>query len=409
MAKIFRLAVALIFFFMMDQASAFPAQVKPNALSPGSHSLIDDSLVLQAQFRIQLGVSDSVILGSLSSQGYSDIKITKKKMTKARAEACKNGIRYDVEVAFDGRIRRANQIGKCRSVINYETARDILRQKGFRKIQLGQEGAGFVAAACRNKRRFRVYMDQFGDIQREKVLGRCGGVLTEYDIAAILKAQGFSRVQTKRAHRGNYDVKACRHNDAMELLVGRGGEILRERRTGRCDPPIHPATIPALLARYGFSRIEIVDRQLPRYVAHACRDTQRLEISMNRFGEIVDERKIGNCALPLNAADLRAKLRNNGYGRIQIVEDRASGFVAEVCEAGTQLRLELTKYGETISQFRIGDCPSRRIRKILRQFEKNGMTGAKIFVEGCRKHKKLRIELDEFGTNVSRNVIGRCR
>ena len=184
---------------------------------------------------------------------------------------------------------------------------------------------------------------------------------------------------------------------------------MRERRVGRCDPPIHPATIPALLARYGFSQIVIVDRQLPRYVAHACRDTQQLEVSMNRFGEIIDERKIGQCQLPLSSSDLKVKLRNAGYGRIQIVEDRASGFVAEVCEGGTHLRLELTVYGETISEHRIGDCPSRRVRKILRQFEKNGMTNAKIFVEGCRKSKKLRIELDEFGTVVGRNVIGRCR
>ncbi len=405
-AKIFRFAIAFIFFFVADHASAFQISVKPQ--SPGQTS-VKELHVLQAQFRIEFGVSDSIILGSLSSQGYSDIRITKKKLTKARAEACKGGIRYDVEVAFDGRIRRANEIGKCRSVINHEIARDILRQKGFRNIQLSPEGAGFVAAACRGKRRFRVYLDQFGDIQREKVLGRCGGILTEYDIAALLRAQGYSRVRTKREPNGRFSVKACRRDDKVTLLVRKDGVIIREHRAGRCDPPIHPATIPALLARYGFSRIDIIDRQLPRYVAHACRDTQRLEISMNRFGEIVDERKIGYCVLPFSAADLKFKLRNNGYARIQIIEDRANGFVAEVCEGGSKLRLELTRYGETISQYQIGDCPSRRVKKILRQFEQNGMTGAKIFVEGCRNRKKLRIQLDEFGIAAGRKVIGRCR
>ena len=216
-------------------------------------------------------------------------------------------------------------------------------------------------------------------------------------------------MRTKRERRGHFAVKACRRDAAVALLVRSDGVILREKRVGRCDPPIHPATIPALLARYGFTRIDIIDRQLPRYIAHACRDAQRLEISMNRFGEIIGERSIGRCALPLNAAELETKLRDIGYGRIQIVEDRARGFVAEVCEGGSHLRLELTKYGETISENRLGDCPSRRLRKILRQFEKNGMTGAKIFVEGCRKGKKLRIELDQFGAIIERNVIGRCR
>jgi len=401
-AKCIRLAFALIFLFVADHASAYPFPARPQAP-------FNESLVLQAQFRIEFGVSDGVILGSLSRQGYSDIRITKQKLTKARAEACKNGIRYDVEVAFDGRIRRANEIGKCRANINHEAAREILRKKGFRQIQLRPDGAGFVAAACRGKRRFRVFLDQFGDIRREKVLGRCGGILTEYDIAALLRAQGFSRVRTKRERQGNFSVKACRYDDQVALLVGRDGVILRERRIGKCDPPIHPATIPALLARYGFTRIDIIDRQLPRYVAHACRDAQRFEVSMNRFGEIIDERQIGRCELPLSAADLVVKLRDAGYGQIRIVEDKASGFVAEVCVGGSLLRLELTKYGETISERRLGDCPSRRVRKILRQFEKNGMTGATIFVEGCRKGKKLRIELDKFGAIVRRNVIGRCR
>jgi len=401
-AKGIGLAIAVMFLFVADHASAYPFLAKPEAS-------FNETLVHQAQFRIEFGVSDGVILGSLSANGYSDIKITSKKLTKARAEACKNGIRYDVEIAFDGRIRRANEIGKCRAAVNLQSARKLLLQKGFRNIQLGPDGAGFVAAACRGNRRFRVFLDQFGDIQQKKVLGRCGGNLTEYDIAALLRAQGFSRVRTSRERRGNFAVKACRQSDAVALLVGRDGVIKKERRVGRCDPPIHPATIPALLARYGFTRINIIDRNLPRYIAHACREAQRYEISMNRFGEIVGERTIGRCELPLSAANLVIKLRDIGYDRVRIIEDRASGFVAEVCEGGSRLRLELTKYGETISEHRLGDCPSRRVRKILRQFERNGMTAAKIFVEGCRKGKRLRIELDRFGAIAGRNVIGRCR
>jgi len=405
MARVFRLAAALIFFFVADHAEAYPLPAQPQtSLVP-----INELPVHQVQFQFELGVSDGVILGSLSRSGYSDIRITKKKLTKARAEACRNGIRYDVEIAFDGRIRRATEIGKCRSVVNLELARNILQQKGFRKIQLGPDGAGFVAAACRGNRRFRVFLDQFGDIKGEKVLGRCGGNLTEYDIAAILRAQGFSRVRTKRERRGNFSVKACRGDDEVTLLVGREGVIQRERRVGRCDPPIHPATIPAFLARYGFTRIEIIDRKLPRYIAHACRDAQRLEISMNRFGEIVDERKIGRCELPLSAADLEIKLREIGYSRVRIVEDNASGFVAEVCDRGSLFRLDLTKYGETISEKGLGKCQSPRIGKILRQLESNGMTSATMFVEGCRKGKQVRVRLDRHGSIAGRKVIGRCR
>ena len=402
MAKFIQLISALAFFFVADQASAIPIPAKPETATK-------DTLVIQAQgLRIEFGVSDGMILSVLSRNGYSDIQIIQKKLTKARAAACKNGIRYKVEITFDGRIRKAKEVGKCRAVINIDIARNILRQKGFRNIQLGTDGAGFVAAACRGNRRFRVFLDQFGGIQGEKILGQCGGVLTQYDIAALLRAQGYTRVRAKRERQGNFSVKACRRDDALALRVGKNGAILRERRVGRCDPPIHPATIPALLTRYGFTRIDIIDRKLPRYIAQACRDTQRFEISMNRFGEIVDERTIGRCELPLSASDLKVKLREIGYDRIRILEDAASGFVAEACEVGVLFRLELTKYGETVSEQRLGNCPSRRVGKILKQLEKNGMTNTTIYVEGCRKRKRVRVALDRNGTIVSRDDIGRC-
>ncbi|GBE42575.1 hypothetical protein BMS3Bbin10_00637 [bacterium BMS3Bbin10] len=403
MGKFITLAIALAFFAAADQASGAPMPVKPVIAG-------DESLVVRVQeFQIQLGLSDGLIFSALSRRGYSDIRITKRKLTKARAEACRNGKKYKIQIGFDGGIRKVVEIGSCRPAINAETARRILRQKGFRKIQLGPDGAGFIAAACRNNRRFRVSLDQFGDIRGEKLLGRCGNILTKYDVAALLRAQGYSRVRAERGRRGRFSVQACRRDEAVVLEVGNDGAILGERRVGRCDPPIHPATIPALLARYGFTRIEIIDRRLPRYIAQACRDTQRLEISMNRFGEIVGERSIGRCEPPLSAAGLKVILRDAGYDGVRIIKDRPGGFTAEVCEEGARFRLELTRYGETLSEQRLGDCPSRRVRKILKQFERQGVTGATMYVEGCRKKKRVRIELDQHGTPVRRNVIGRCR
>lgn len=403
MATLIRLVIALTFFFVTGHASAVPLPAKPDTAG-------NETLVVRAQgFRIEFGVSDGMILSVLSANGYSAIKITKKQLTKARAEACKGGTRFDVEIGFDGRIRRAKPIGTCRPVISLDIARNILRQKGFRQIQLGPDGAGFVATACRGNRRIRVLLDQYGDMRGEKIIGRCGGVLTKYDIAALLRAQGYSRVRAERAHRGNFRVEACRRDDKVTLLIGNDGVILREQRTGRCEPPIHPAVIPAILTRFGFTRIDIIDRQLPRYVAHACRAAQRVEISMNRYGEITGERSIGICELPLSAASLERKLREIGYDTVKIVKGRASGFVAEVCEDGARFRLELTVYGETISEKRLGNCPSRRVRTILKQVEKNGVTGATMYVIGCRNKKKVRIELDQYGSIAGRKVIGRCR
>ena len=403
MEKFIRFAIALIFLLVVEQAVAGSFPVLPVIPS-------NESLIIRAQgFQIQLGVSDGLILSVLSRNGYSDIRITKKKLTKARAEGCKDGIRYDVEIGSNGRIRKAKQIGTCRPVINADIARWILRQKGFRQIQLSPESSGFVAAACRGPRRFRVSMNQFGDMGSENVLGRCGGVLSQYDIAALLRAQGFSRISVTQGRRGTYSVIACRGDNRVQLLVGNDGAIVREQRSGRCDPPIHPATIPAILSRYSFTRIDVIDRQLPRYVAQVCRDTQRLEISLNRYGEIVDERSIGRCEPPMNAAALDSRLREIGYDTVRIVADNPGGFVAEVCEDGARFQLELTRYGETTSEKSLGDCASRRVRGILKQLEKEGMSDVTVYVDGCRKRKRYRIVLDEYGSMVSRNVIGQCK
>ncbi len=369
-----------------------------------------DPLLVRTQgVEFELGISNGLIRRSLTREGYSDIKVTKRRLTKARAEACKKRKKYLVEVRFDGGVRQIRQIGKCRATANAEQARKRLRNKGFRQIQLLPSGKGFVAAACRDKRRYRLTLNRYGDVRRETVLGRCGTALSQYDVASLLRAQGYSRIRVQPARGRNYSVAACREDSRVELLVSNFGAVVQENPVGRCDPPVHPATIPAVLARYGFTRIDIIDRTLPRYVAHACRDTQRVAISMNRFGEIVDEEPIGRCDPALTSDALTGMLRRAGYDRVRIVRSTPSGYAAEVCEEGARVELELTRYGETISQRPIGDCPSRRVRRVLDAIEKDGVTGASMYVDGCLDRTRIRIEIDRFGNIGRHTVIGTCR
>lgn len=373
-------------------------------------ALLIGSPTAQAQgLQFQLGLSDGMIFNVMGNRGYRDVKITKKKLTKAQAEGCRNGKRYKVEISFEGRIRKEVEIGTCRSAINQQAARNILRQRGYQQIFVRAEGNHFAAVACKGNRRFRISMNFFGEIQGEKFLGRCKGSLNEHDVAALLRAQGYSRITVKRGRRGNYAAEACRGDNKLGLVVGPGGAIVREQRIGRCDPAIHPSGIPSLLARYGFSRIEVVDRRLPRYVAHACRGNEKLEIAMNRFGEISDERRIGRCDPPLTGPALEQKLRDAGFTGVKILAQRANGFSAEVCEDAALLRLELTIFGETLSQTPVGQCPTRPIADVLGEFESRGLSGATLYVEGCRRGRQVRIELDRTGDEVGRTRLGRCR
>ena len=403
MKKLIWLFAVIALTMTANQAGAFPTPER--SVFAGAQLQV----IRTQGFQVELGISNGVIRRSLSKEGYSDIKVTKRKLTKARAEACKNGKRYVVEVKFDGKVKRIKQIGRCRSTVNANQARKRLKEKGFRQVQLLPYGNGFVAAACRDKRRFRLSLNQYGDVRRETVLGRCGTALSKYDVAALLRAQGYSRIRVRTARKGNFAVDACRQDSRVELTVSNFGVVARENPVGRCDPPIHPAIIPAVLARYGFTRIDLIDRTLPRYVAHACRDVQRVAISMNRYGEIVDEEGIGRCDPALTADGMTNMLRRAGYDRVRIVRNTASGYAAEVCEDGLRLELELTRYGETLNQKPLGDCPSRRIRKVLESIERNGVRGASMYVDGCLDRSRIRIEIDKFGNVGRQTVIGVCR
>jgi len=359
--------------------------------------------------QFQLGLSDGMILNVMGRNGYSDVRITKKKLTKAQAEGCRNGKRYKVEISLDGRIRKEVQIGTCRAAINQQIARNILRKKGYKQIVMRPEGNHFSAVACRGNKRFRVSMNLYGEIQGEIHLGRCAGNLSNHDVAALLRAQGFSRLTVKRGPRGNYAAEGCRGDDKLGLVVGRNGAIIRQQRIGRCDPAIHPSAIPSLLARYGFSRVEVIDSRLPRYLAHACRGNERLEVAMNRFGEISDERRVGRCDPPLTGPALEKRLRDAGFTGVKILAQRANGFTAEVCEDAALLRLELTIFGETIRQSPVGQCPTRPIGDVLGEFERQGFSGTTVFIEGCRRGRRVRVELDRTGDEINRKVLGRCR
>lgn len=406
MGKFFQSVAVLIITALFSIHTGMAAPVTaPLAPQPGHPLLVKiDGLDLL------LGISDVLVRGVVSDHGYNDIRITKRKLTKTRLEACKGGIKYALEVKLDGRLKNKGEIGTCRGVINKKAARRILRRNGYRDIQITPRDGAFVAVACRRDRRFRISMNRFGDIRNEVRTGRCGSLLTKENIADILYQRGFSRITITPGRRdGQYTAKACRGDVRADLLIGRSGAILRDQRIGTCAPPIHPATIPAILARKGFTRIEVIDKKLPRYVARVCEGNQSLEISMNRYGRIVDERKIGRCDPPLTKAALLARLRDTGYDSVRIVEANSGRFVAEVCEDGALFRLRLTIYGETVNQKLLGDCPSLRVKNILRQIEKRGITGASIFIEGCRKKDHIRFELDKYGIIKKRWTIGRCR
>ena len=114
-----------------------------------------------AQFKLILGTSDKRIRRTMRDNGYTEVDIKHRGLTKALADSCKNGARYRVEIRPSGRIRSANKIGDCRPPITIGDARERIRDRGCRRIEIEERGdVPFVATGCRRGSRYAINVNR---------------------------------------------------------------------------------------------------------------------------------------------------------------------------------------------------------------------------------------------------------
>ncbi len=378
---------------------------------PGVTRTTDETPLHLAQLQIDFGVPDELVYRTLTRLGFTEIEVFSRKMTKSRATACKNGERFKVELSPSGRIRSQVPFGgNCRRLIDAATAHAILGRKGYRNIALEMTPqGGFAGTACADRKRYRVSVGPFGKVDQLAPLGRCNQLFPPGEVAAMLRAQGYNRISFVNERPPAYVARACRRLARVELYLTGNGKIWREQPIGRCDPPIDPRRIAGLLSYKGFTRVAVIDDVLPRYVARACRGNRRIEVVLNRFGEIRNQHEIGPCAAPLTRGQLAEKLRSEGFKRIRFIEGTVNAFQVEACHEGKRLRISFTLYGETEFERELGPCKSPRIDAVVSEIEGRGFSRVKIFAEGCRRGNRVQLELDRFGSTVNATRIGRCR
>jgi len=392
-------------------ASGLPGNAADSRKAPATPAGGGNQPVRMAQLQLSFGVPDEVVYRALTRQGFTEIEIFSRKLTKARAKACKNGKRYKVEVSPSGRIRSQTPFGgDCRSRIDAARAHAILGKRGYRNITLDVTPQdAFTGTACAKGKRYQIAMDPYGKVAKPIPLGRCNQLFPPKEIAAMLRAQGYNRISFVNERPPSYVARACFELTRLELFLTGNGKIWRQQPIGRCDPPINPRRIADVLQRQGFTRVAVIDDVLPRYVARACRSNRRIEVALNRFGEIRGERDIGACAAPLTRDQLTAKLRDEGFRRIRFIEGTVDSFLVEACHSGKRLQINFSLYGETQHERELGPCKTPRIDAIVSDIENKGLSKVRIFAEGCRRGNRVRLELDRFGTPVGAKRIGQCR
>ncbi len=364
---------------------------------------------VRAQVTIDLGGSSADLKRELFAKGYTDVAIIKKSFTATTVEGCYRGLRYRMKYLITGNRKWRKEVGKCRSEITAENARAILRKNGYRRIDLESRRGAFVAIACLNDTRFRVSVDRYGDVRQERRLGLCRqNSMSPTDISASLNQQGYTRVKFTDRQLPRYVAEACRGLKRVELVISRDGEIRSEQHIGSCQRAINPRELAGILKKNGFRQIKVIDDKLPRYVAEACRKNRLLEITLNRFGRIIDQYELGQCARALTRDQLLKAMAKHNRTRVHIVREDERGFVVEMCKGRTRIRESYNPFGKTQRQENIGSCKSRSLWEITNALTERGMKKPKFFAEGCRKGRKIRIEFNRLGDPVGRKRLGKC-
>ena len=422
---------------------------------------------------ITLGGDDTAIFRLLQQNGYTSPKVTKRGLTIIRTEACKGRDKYQVKVSILGRITSTAKIGTCAIAqpvrFGESEAKSALEQAGYSRIQTRRQGAFVSASACREGRSYQFGFNRRGDVTDRQDVGPCrSNGMTKERLAELLQREGYRRIVITDDQLPRYAAEACRNGDRLRLQMNRRGIIRSERRIGQCGRQLDPNTIAALLERNGFDRVEVVDKRRPPYVAQACRDQNKFEISIGRYGRLLDERRIGRCRTRINPANLAQILGKDGYDRVNPlrtnrapylveackgnalveltigrfgrirneervgrcaapvtkdalvaklqqqgyinvgVKKAANGWRADVCREENKLALAIDAYGDVLRERKAGECQSQTVLQVLKTLESRGANKTRIVVEGCYRGSQYKWAFDRLGNRTGRTRLGNC-
>ena len=364
-----------------------------------------------AQLKLSIGLSKDDASQLLFQNGYRKIRVTRETFKNVHAEACLRGLRYQVKVRrLSGKVIRGDQIGRCRPTVDAQQVAAILRRQGLDKISVAPISRGrFIAKACDFDLRVRLDVDPFGEILQRAVTGRCQRGPNIAEIRRQLRQDGFTKIRIVNKNQGRLVAEACFEGDKFRLRLAAGGRIKRRTIIGSCARPIGPRNIAKRLRDLGYRQIKVIDNQLPVYQAEACRQNSLLRIRMNRFGEVISTSRLGQCSPPLTRQQVVAMLQQRGANRVEILSSNSRGFRAAACYRLERREYRIDPYGAILNRAVVGRCPQApRLNSVLKDFRSRGIRNLRIYVEGCRKGRRLQIELNQYGDEINRQRIGRC-
>jgi len=375
------------------------------ALTIGSLAAASPSM---AQFSIEIGISRDKAVRAMSNKGYSQINVVRKGFKTLRAEACLNGTKYLVRVDHKYRVSNQQKLGFCRSTVTAEAIEQNLINNGYERVVIERQNRRFVAIGCRDGVRTRITFSSQGELLQRRNIGQCQEIFDPNDVRKVLRDAGYNRIKFLDRQLPWYRAEACQNSTKFELLLTRYGQIRKSTPVGRCALPLQPNQLKNFLVRKGYDQVEVINDRPPRFQATACLNNDRFELELSRYGDITSREVIGQCRSTMGKQEIADLLRSEGFTRISIDQNQNGGFEVSACLDGFQKFAVLSRFGELLSERDGKRCKSRRVSDVLQTLSDRGFRKTKIFSEGCRRGRKIRIQYDANGDEIRRERIGAC-
>lgn len=226
---------------------------------------------------------------------------------------------------------------------------------------------------------------------------------------------------------------------ATRVAAGPLGPVPDDLRRPLATPVAYSiAKITELLETRGYRDVIFTDRILPRYKAEACFGSEKFELKLNWWGDVVNRTKIGNCAGGGSTVgaeanqEIRYILRSKGFSRIRFINPDPPKIIVEACREGARLKLELDRFGTTKNTEELGDCyafdedktpvnPSlpgvlklEEVEDILASqgfsdIRFTDKTLPRFVAEACRGGNKFKLTINRYAEITDRTVIGGCK
>ena len=281
-----------------------------------------------------------------------------------------------------------------------------------------------------------------------------------------LRDKGYSKISIVDRRPPGFTVKACKNGKRFRLSIHRRGRVVEREKIGRCGrgggegkkSGLTPPQVRRDLRDRGFEDIRFLDRDLPVYVATACKDDVRYKLRMNRWAAVKKQTRVGRCGYTDRSAtdvrdrdqrrgrdrrpnrrgtptrdnyerdeagkrppEVRRMLQDRKFTQITFIDRKLPTYVVRACKNNRRMELRIDGSGWIRGRRRLGRCQvvedgmkPPQVREALRTrgFSRIRFTDRKLpvyVVEACRHDRKFELRLNRFARVMKKTNVGRCR